>query len=173
MDGQGVRVDTQKAIDFYKEGANKGDYFCFVKMTPIFIESKHFENAYKSFEKFMFAGEQCGGGLHVEFSNKKIMFMFHALWCVSLHAPQRLSQYLVLTTRHRSELIAYIDNKLNSQSDSRGVKTVTTLLLAELKLHQRDGVASISSDPTQIATLKPGEPGRTLGIVSWWKRLTE
>jgi hypothetical protein len=50
--GERVREDAQKALDFFKEGAKKGNYFCYGSMTELFIRHNHVQNAQKAFVKF-------------------------------------------------------------------------------------------------------------------------
>lgn len=55
--GEGVPKDKQKAFDFLKEGARKGDYFCFLEMARIFSGENNFNNFKKCVKKFFEARE--------------------------------------------------------------------------------------------------------------------
>ncbi len=55
--GEGLCIDSQRALEYYKEGARKKNYLCYAEMTKIFLENDHAENARKSFDKFVKGGE--------------------------------------------------------------------------------------------------------------------
>ncbi len=43
--GQGVKEDENRAFQFYKEGAKRGNYYCYMEMENIFCRKGQFENA--------------------------------------------------------------------------------------------------------------------------------
>lgn len=55
--GEGTRADPAKALQFYKEGAKRGNFFCYIKMVWVFIFNAQPENARKAFCKFISDGE--------------------------------------------------------------------------------------------------------------------
>ncbi len=52
-DGNGVRQDTKKAFDFYKEGARKGSAYCYWAMGMLFVNEYNNQNAEKCFSLFL------------------------------------------------------------------------------------------------------------------------
>ena len=52
-EGEGVREDKHKALKYWKEGAKKGDYFCYGEMAFLFIIHEHYDNAIKCFDKYL------------------------------------------------------------------------------------------------------------------------
>lgn len=52
-DGEGVHQDSGKAIEFYKEGARKGNVYCYWGMGAVFHLERHSQNAEKCFSLFM------------------------------------------------------------------------------------------------------------------------
>ncbi len=52
--GEGVsRPDAIKALEFYKKGANNGDYYCYVNMAKMYLEDGNAENARKCIDRFV------------------------------------------------------------------------------------------------------------------------
>jgi tetratricopeptide (TPR) repeat protein len=51
--GEGGRIDAAKALNFYKEGARKGSWFCYWKMGMLFGNQENYENADKCFSLFL------------------------------------------------------------------------------------------------------------------------
>jgi tetratricopeptide (TPR) repeat protein len=51
--GEGVRIDAVKALNFYKEGARKGSWFCYWKMGMLFGDQGNYDNADKCFSLFL------------------------------------------------------------------------------------------------------------------------
>ena len=58
--GEGVRENYQSALDCFKEGAKRANYFCWAGMASVFIETHHRENTEKSLLKFISEGELDG-----------------------------------------------------------------------------------------------------------------
>jgi T5orf172 domain/Sel1 repeat len=52
-DGDGVPVNAEKALNFYREGARKGSWFCYWKMGMLFGAQKNYANADKCFALFL------------------------------------------------------------------------------------------------------------------------
>ena len=52
--GEGIsRPDATKALDFYKKGANVGDFYCYIKMAKLYLEDGNAENAKKCIDRFV------------------------------------------------------------------------------------------------------------------------
>ncbi len=51
--GEGLREDTKKALEFYKEGARKGSVYCYWKMAMLFADQYNDKNAEKCFSLFI------------------------------------------------------------------------------------------------------------------------
>ena len=52
-DGEGVREDKKKALDFYKEGARKGSAYCYWAMGMLFAAENSTDNAEKCFSLYL------------------------------------------------------------------------------------------------------------------------
>jgi len=50
--GEGVRANDSTALEYYKQGADKGDAGCYGEMCKLFMWSGKFENAQKCWRKF-------------------------------------------------------------------------------------------------------------------------
>lgn len=50
--GHGVPKSDQKALEYYKEGARKGNYYCYLEMATLFFFNKHHENYVKCLRLF-------------------------------------------------------------------------------------------------------------------------
>ncbi len=50
--GAEVHEDHREALEWFKEGAKRGGFDCYLWMARIFCRQQHFENALKSFRKF-------------------------------------------------------------------------------------------------------------------------
>jgi len=55
--GNGLRQDRPIALDCYKEGAKKGNHFCYASMAQLFVDIGHMENARKALSRFISGGE--------------------------------------------------------------------------------------------------------------------
>lgn len=51
-DAKGVTQSNQKALDYFKEGARKGNYYCYLAMAELFIEAGHEDNHAKCMRLF-------------------------------------------------------------------------------------------------------------------------
>lgn len=50
--GEGVRENNNKAFQYFKEGAKKGDTDCYAEMAKLFADQKNIGNALKSWKKY-------------------------------------------------------------------------------------------------------------------------
>jgi len=50
--GEGCQKDIEKALRYFKEGANRGDILCYAEMAKLFSENGHIENARKCWKSF-------------------------------------------------------------------------------------------------------------------------
>jgi tetratricopeptide (TPR) repeat protein len=50
--GQGVSENISKAFSWFKEGAKKANYCCYLKMARLFVEEKNYDNAQKCIQFF-------------------------------------------------------------------------------------------------------------------------
>lgn len=50
--GHGVTADNQKALQFYKEGMKKGNYYCYAYMAEVFNDADEVSNATKAWKHF-------------------------------------------------------------------------------------------------------------------------
>jgi len=50
--GEGVRENKNKAFQYFKEGAKKGDTNCYAEMAMLFGEQENIENGYKSWKRY-------------------------------------------------------------------------------------------------------------------------
>jgi hypothetical protein len=50
--GEGVREDNNKAFQYFKEGAKKGDNECFADMAELFADQENIENSLKCWKKY-------------------------------------------------------------------------------------------------------------------------
>ena len=51
--GDGIRQDLDKALQYWKEGARRGNYFCYALMSSLFFRNGQIENFYKAFKRFL------------------------------------------------------------------------------------------------------------------------
>jgi hypothetical protein len=84
--GQSVKADVPKALDFYKEGAKRGNYFCFAAMAVIFVQNKHLENARKALIKMLAGGEDDNWSTYLNFADRHVIFIENILFHSSLGA---------------------------------------------------------------------------------------
>lgn len=55
--GRGVRKDEAKAMEFYKEGGRRGNYYCYGRMAELFMFQGTLDNARKALAMFVRLGE--------------------------------------------------------------------------------------------------------------------
>ena len=70
--GISVLEDSQKALEFYKEGAKKGNYFCYAGMTTIFLHNGHFENARKALHRMIDGGQADRWKTYIDYPDRHI-----------------------------------------------------------------------------------------------------
>jgi len=51
--GEGIREDLDKAVQYFKEGAKRGNYYCYAEMSQLFCRNGQIENFYKAFKQFL------------------------------------------------------------------------------------------------------------------------
>jgi hypothetical protein len=76
--GEGVREDKARALEFYKQGAQNGNFYCYATMAKMYLEQGKNENARKAAARFLADGEADGWASYKEFRS---IFgtMFHLL----------------------------------------------------------------------------------------------
>jgi hypothetical protein len=121
--GEGVRKDDQKALDFYKEGAKKGNYFCFAGMTMIFIANGHLDNARKALRKMLTGGESDNWSRYLDCPNRHIMLIESILFHSS-YSPGGIDIELIsVADAHLPKVLDYISESFaNNQEMSTGVR---------------------------------------------------
>jgi hypothetical protein len=107
--GIGTRKDTTEAIELFKEGAEKGNFFCWDKMARVFIGLGNLENARKAIVKFLASGEEDGWRSYRSNPNKRphIGEMMTTLVISQMGKPESdiQEQFLRLFDHYRNELI--------------------------------------------------------------------
>jgi hypothetical protein len=61
--------NQKKALDWYKDGAKKGDYFCYPKMAELFRLSNQLDNYHKCIKLFFKQERKCGNNMLERFGN--------------------------------------------------------------------------------------------------------
>jgi hypothetical protein len=54
--GRGCTKDLNKALDFWKDGVNKGDNKCYAEMAQLYVSNKQYDNAIKCWKRFFNSG---------------------------------------------------------------------------------------------------------------------
>lgn len=110
--GESVREDAQKALDFYKEGAKAGNYFCYGGMALIFLPKGHLENARKSLRKMIAGGEADNWKTYREYRNRHIQLLQRALFDVSFGRGGFDSEMMSISRAYLPEVMVYIREDL-------------------------------------------------------------
>ena len=50
---EGVKQNLNKAVQYWKEGAKRGNYYCYASMSSLFLRNGQVENFYKAFKQFL------------------------------------------------------------------------------------------------------------------------
>jgi hypothetical protein len=58
LDGEGVQENLETALEYFKSGAAKGNYYCYAEMAKLFSLNKQKENSIKSWKKFFDSRER-------------------------------------------------------------------------------------------------------------------
>ena len=114
QNGHGVREDSQRALDFYKEGVKKGNHFCFAGMTLIFIGNGHFENARKSLSKLIAGGEADRWKTYIEYPDRHLQTIQSILIRSSINSHGVDRELISLVRVYIPQVIARIRKYLQS-----------------------------------------------------------
>lgn len=60
QNGEGCNKNTEKALDYFKEGVKFGNINCYAEMAKLFINIEHIENASKCWDKFFLSDSNDG-----------------------------------------------------------------------------------------------------------------
>ena len=133
--GFGVREDNQKALDYYKEGAKKGNYFCFGGMAVIFVENRHLENARKALRKMVAGGESDNWSTHLNFPDRHIILIENILFGSSLDRGGIDLELISIVDEYIPKLLDRIREDIaNNQQMSARVR--------EAKIHLASNIAA-------------------------------
>lgn len=90
--GEGLsRPDEARALEFYKQGSLRGNYFCFLGMARLYMAKQGVENTIKSIAKFLDAGEECNWRDYTEYPGDQFFRMF--MFLVILEHMKNLSTF--------------------------------------------------------------------------------
>ena len=136
--GDSVREDSQKALEFYKEGSKKGNYFCYGGMTLCFLANGHMANARKSFHK-MIAGSQADlSKAYLEFPDQLIVMIERILFRASSCSNGIDHELILLARGHLLQVLdmlrASLDNGMFKHAEVHpGVKQAKLQLVSVLQ----------------------------------------
>lgn len=116
-DGLGVRQDLNKALEYWKEGANRGNYYCYAAMSSLFFGNSQLENFYKAFKQFLKRRNASHVSEIEDFRNKHIYHIYGYLkYCVTCSLEVRYVDDLM---SFREELRRFIkDSIVTRQNDT-------------------------------------------------------
>ena len=119
--GRGVREDPQKALEFYKEGAKKGNYRCYEGMTCHFLCNRHLENARKSLRRMIDGGLADRWKTYVQFPDQHIVSIANLLVTCFISLQVADSQMISIVDEYLPEVIDHLRADIDSgnQSNSR------------------------------------------------------
>ena len=110
--GEGVKEDAQKALDFYKEGAKAGNYFCYGGMALIFLPKGHLENARKALRKMIAGGEAENWEKYRDYGNRHIRLLHSALFDLSFRKGCFDNEMMSISRAYLPEIVVYIREKI-------------------------------------------------------------
>ncbi|OTE97272.1 hypothetical protein BCS42_04455 [Crenothrix sp. D3] len=136
--GEGVREDKNKALAFYKEGAKKGNVYCYWAMAMLFIDEGNKNNSEKCFSLFLknkpekvpdeqyFTSDELRNVLHecIRLLYRKVVF--------SIEFPSILNSFIIdnlpAITKGTKESLAYYLNDNNFSELVEGHKLILQYL---------------------------------------------
>ena len=115
-----MKEDSQKALEFYKEGAKRGNYFCYTRMARLYESEYNIENAKKAWSHFFKQRDkairhelEAGDAFAVACGEYVVSFCSHD---VGLDYADRLTS-LIPTTREK--IISWVEMRLRN-AEERG-----------------------------------------------------
>ena len=105
LNNNGIRRDENKALFFFKEGAQRGNYYCFSEMSNLFFYKTEIENFFKAMKNFLI-NRTIRINADIEDFNEKHLY---AIWgyirhCIILNVD---ILYVDLIKEYRNELIDF------------------------------------------------------------------
>ena len=116
--GESVREDTGRALEFYKEGAKKGNYFCYAGMAGLFILKQHAENTVKALRKFIEGGRADGWNSYMEYPGPHIQTISTILFSLS-RGPMGPDPEVISTVR---EYVPAVIISMRSQAEGEWIQ---------------------------------------------------
>lgn len=114
--GQGVPESSQKALDYFKEGARKGNYYCYLEMGKIFLEQNQQDNYSKCMRLFFKKrNEQVNTVIerYANFPQECTSYIIHCLFYKTYPLQETWKEMAVV----KNEIIKWMHLMLNSYKD--------------------------------------------------------
>lgn len=128
-----VREDAQKALDFYKEGAKRGNYFCFAGMAVIFIQNGHLENARKALRKMLTGGESDDWRSHLDYPDRHIMLIENILFRSTVSQGGTDMELISVADAYLPKVLDHINESVaNNQEMSARVREIKNQLTSAI-----------------------------------------
>jgi hypothetical protein len=102
--GDSITEDDQKALEYYKAGARKGNYQCYISMAEIFHKKGNEANYRKCIRLFV-SGVEKGTNLAIEQIRSHTALCRHYIWCCMLWEIDPLEEMMPLLRQNRDEIL--------------------------------------------------------------------
>lgn len=132
--GDGVKESRAKALEYYKEGAKKGNYFCYGAMTEIFLCERSIENALKVYGRFVALGDDDHWQSHTRWPNRWLEMMVWIAITAARVAPSNLSRFIPSKPKYIYRMEDNIAEKIdNPQYGEDGLQERLAVISLELQ----------------------------------------
>lgn len=142
LEGEGVTIDSNKAVQYFKKGTQEGDYYCYLEMAKLFLEANNYNNVTQCLKKYVNEYTNNNNALietqhNLFFSLEELHFLFNKRSPV--YSPT--IEFLNFISHYKTELIEYVDSSI--EHNEKLEQNYIAVFVLNTKRAFRDFVSSL------------------------------
>lgn len=142
LEGEGVSIDSNKALEFFKKGTQEGDYYCYLEMAKLFLKDGNHNNVTKCLKRFV---NEYTNNNNVLIENQQNLFLsleeLHFFFNKYNPVYNPTIEFLNFISHFKKELIEYVDSTIE-HNEKLEQNYITTFVL-NTKRAFRDFLSSL------------------------------